>query len=138
VSGSAPTTGGEPNDGETPGALLEERVLQHIETLGGGEGFLAELFTGFISDAHGLKEKVVAEVDAGRFREARDELHALRGSAGSVGAQALFAACGRLSELCKEQRHGDARAAAAALASLIDRTAAAFSARSEQARDVRA
>jgi len=121
-----------------PDALLEERVLLHIGQLGGGDGFLAELFAGFISDARGLQEKVVAEVEAGHFRQARDELHALRGSAGSVGAQGLFAACGQLSGLCKEQRHGDARAAAAALASLIDRTAEAFSTRNEQTRDARA
>jgi len=121
-----------------PDALLEDRVLLHIEQLGGGDGFLVELFAGFISDARGLQEKVVAEVEAGHFRQARDELHALRGSAGSVGAQGLFAACGQLSGLCKEQRHGDARAAAAALASLIDRTAEAFSTRNEQTRDARA
>jgi len=116
-----------------PDALLEERVLRHIEQLGGGDGFLAELFAGFISDARGLQQKVVAEVEAGHFHRARDELHALRGSAGSVGAQGVFAACGQLSGLCKEQRHGDARTAAAALASLIERTAEAFSARHEQA-----
>jgi len=116
-----------------PGALLEERVLRHIEQLGGGDGFLTELFAGFISDARGLQQKVVAEVEAGHFRQARDELHALRGSAGSVGAQGVFAACGQLSGLCKEQRLGDARTAAAALASLIERTAEAFSARHEQA-----
>ena len=114
--------------------LLEERVLQHIEQLGGGHGFLAELFAGFIGDARNLQQKVVAEVEAGRFREARDELHALRGSAGSIGARELFTACGQLSGLCMEQRYGDARDAAIALASLIDRTAEAFSARREQAR----
>ncbi len=145
VSESAVATGQElatddrpPAETEESNSLLEERVLQHIEQLGGADGFLAELFAGFISDARGLQQKVVADVEVGRFRQARDELHALRGSAGSVGAQGLFAACGRLSGLCREQRHGDARAAAAALALLIDRTAEAFSARREQARDTSA
>jgi two-component system sensor histidine kinase RpfC len=118
--------------------LLEERVLCHVEQLGGGDAFLDELFDGFIDDARDLQRKVVDEVEARHFGQARDDLHALRGSAGSVGAQGVFDACGRLSTLCKEQRHGDARAAALALAALIDRTAAAFAARRERAGDVRA
>lgn len=136
----APTGGaaGPASGRDEPATLLEERVLRHIEQLGGGDGFLSELFAGFISDARGLQERIVSEVTAGHYQQARDELHALRGSAGSVGAQGLFDACARLSGLCQEQRHGDARAAAAALASLIDRTAAAFDARRERARDVRA
>jgi two-component system sensor histidine kinase RpfC len=135
---SAPAAAAPAPGRDEPATLLEERVLRHIEQLGGGDGFLCELFSGFISDARGLQQKIASEVTAGRYQQARDELHALRGSAGSVGAQGLFEACARLSGLCQDQRHGDARAAAAALAALIDRTAAAFDARRERARDVRA
>ncbi len=118
--------------------LLEERVLLHIEQLAGGEGFLGGLFDGFLADARELQTRIVTEVGARRFGEARDELHALRGSAGSVGAQGVFEACGHLSELCKAQRHGEARAAAAALAGLIEQTATAFAARRARTRGARA
>ena len=109
--------------------LLEERVLRHVEQLGGGHAFLDELFSGFIGDARNLQCTIAAAVEARRYHEARDDLHALRGSAGSLGAQALFDACARLSKLCQEQRHGEARAAVIALASLIDTTAEAFASR---------
>ncbi len=125
-------------DGGDVPELLEEQVLQHIESLAGGEGFLTELFDGFLADARTLQAKVLAEVTAGRLSHARDELHALRGSAGSVGAQGVFEACGRLSGLCKAQRYGEARAAATALAALIERTAEAFVARRARTRGARA
>ncbi len=118
--------------------LLEERVLRHIEQLAGGEGFLGGLFDGFLADARELQARIATEVAARRFGEARDELHALRGSAGSVGAQGVFEACGQLSELCKAQQHGAARDAAAALAVLIEETAAAFATRRARTRGARA
>jgi two-component system sensor histidine kinase RpfC len=123
---------------EATAELLEERVLRHIEQLAGGEGFLGGLFDGFVADARELQARIATEVAARRFSEARDELHALRGSAGSVGAQGVFEACGQLSELCKAQQHGAARDAAAALAVLIEQTAAAFATRRARTRDARA
>jgi two-component system sensor histidine kinase RpfC len=137
---STPDSFQEPPASAEDGAveLLEERVLQHIEQLAGGAGFLGELFDGFLADAHELQARIEQEVVAGRLSQARDELHALRGSAGSVGAQGVFEACGRLSELCKAQRLGEARAAAAVLPDLLERTAEAFAARRARTRGARA
>ncbi len=118
----------------TAPGLLEEHVLLYIEKLAGGERFLAELFVGFLADARELQASVVTDLGARRFSEARDALHALRGSAGSVGAQGVFEACGRLTELCQAQRHVEARAAATALAAMIESTAEAFAARRAQMR----
>ncbi|MDX1593300.1 MAG: ATP-binding protein, partial [Gammaproteobacteria bacterium] len=105
ADGSAPDRAGPPAaepvaappDAEASPELLEEHVLEHIEKLGGGERFLADLFEGFLDDARELQTTVVREVTAGQLNQARDALHALRGSAGSVGAQGIFEACGRLS-----------------------------------------
>ncbi|NCF10521.1 MAG: hypothetical protein GWP66_07560 [Gammaproteobacteria bacterium] len=46
----------------------------------------------------------------------------------------MFEACGRLTELCQAQRHVEARAAATALATMIESTAEAFAARRAQMR----
>jgi two-component system sensor histidine kinase RpfC len=47
----------------------------------------------FLEDAAGLIERIAQAVTAGDARAFRDEAHALRSSAGYVGAAGLFSLC---------------------------------------------
>ena len=83
-------------------------------------------------DARDLVGRISTAVEAQRWRTARDALHALRGSSGSVGAQLLSDACANLSRHCQAQDSSAASTAAGTLAELLERTAAAFAARCQR------
>jgi two-component system sensor histidine kinase RpfC len=68
---------------------IDRLALQGLEELGGGLDFVADLVTGFLRDAETLFEQLQQAVSAGNMRQFRDFSHALKGSAGSVGASRL-------------------------------------------------
>ena len=78
-------------------ARLNLQTLENLEQLGQGQSFLEELVHGFIRDTRELLEQLQDAVAAAAFNQARDLLHAIAGSAGSMGASALYEACSQLS-----------------------------------------
>ena len=86
------------------GGSLSPQTLEHLERLAQGSDFLEELIDGFISDTEDLLGRLRPAVDRCAFEEARDILHAIAGSAGSLGADTLYEAC---SQLSRATRLGD-------------------------------
>ncbi|MDD3447985.1 MAG: ATP-binding protein [Gammaproteobacteria bacterium] len=86
------------------GGSLSPQTLEHLERLAQGSDFLEELIGGFISDTEDLLGRLRPAVERSAFEEARDILHAIAGSAGSLGADTLYEAC---SQLSRATRLGD-------------------------------
>jgi two-component system sensor histidine kinase RpfC len=79
--------------GERAGPVLDDAKLASLARLDNGDGFLAQVIDEFIEDAAGIVERIAAAAAAGDAHTFRDEAHALRSSAGYVGATALFNLC---------------------------------------------
>jgi len=84
-------TGGEP--------LLDEEKLRELAALTDDPEFVPDLLRGFMKDAQTLIARMQAAVTAGRLHEFKDWVHALKGSAANVGAEALHHACARVHRL---------------------------------------
>jgi two-component system sensor histidine kinase RpfC len=69
--------------------LIEPLTLHGLEELGGGIGFVADLVDGFLRDAGLLFDQIDAALQQGDAGAFRDHAHALKGSAGSIGARRL-------------------------------------------------
>lgn len=95
LPGSAPHTGesttvnGQRELPAIHGDHIDRMVLQGLEELGGGLEFVADLVEGFLRDAETLFEELAEAVAADNMHQFRDLSHALKGSAGSVGASRL-------------------------------------------------
>ena len=93
------------DDGMPPSRVaadaLDRRVLRDLEELGGGLEFVADLTDGFVKGAELLFEQIESAIIGRDLRQFRDLSHALKGSAGSVGACRLHELSGhacRISE----------------------------------------
>jgi two-component system sensor histidine kinase RpfC len=82
-----------------PGNVLDYEQLKLLEGLGSRSDFMERLIGVFVEDSAALMDKMDGAVEGKRFGELRSLIHALRGSAGSIGAERLTRACTRLQEL---------------------------------------
>jgi len=73
----------------TDDALIDPSTLQSLEELGSGIAFVADLVEGFLRDAGELFDAIDNALQQDSAREFRDHAHALKGSAGSIGARRL-------------------------------------------------
>ena len=73
--------------------MLEQAKLASIARLDTGDGFLALVIDDFLVDAAAIIDRIEVAILSGDARSVRDEFHALRSSAGYVGASALFGLC---------------------------------------------
>ena len=71
------------------GEIIDRQVLRELEDLGGGLTFVSELIEGFTRDAESIFDQLGRSIGARALRQFRDLAHALKGSAGSVGARRL-------------------------------------------------
>ncbi|MGB5613655.1 MAG: ATP-binding protein [Sedimenticolaceae bacterium] len=76
-----------PSRGNTD--ILDRQALRDLEDLGGGLEFVADLADGFVRDAENLFEQLGKSIAERALRQFRDQSHALKGSAGSIGARRL-------------------------------------------------
>ena len=67
-------------------------TLSQLEALG-SPGFLERLIAVFVSDNEDLLRKIQASIAARNFIEVRNHLHAMKGSAASMGAERLTRVC---------------------------------------------
>jgi len=84
---------------EAPSGLLNYETLGLLEGLGSRSDFMEKLVRVFSDDNATLIGKMDEAVAAKRFGELRSLLHALKGSAGSIGADELARTCGRIHAL---------------------------------------
>ena len=78
---------------------LNYETLGLLEGLGSRSDFMEKLVRVFIDDNAVLIDKMGEAVGAKRYGELRSLLHALKGSAGSIGADQLARTCSRLHQL---------------------------------------
>jgi HPt (histidine-containing phosphotransfer) domain-containing protein len=71
-------------------------TLMHLEELGSTPDFLERLVGVFIADSQSLLAKMEASVAARNFGEFRAHLHAMKGSAASIGTERLTRLCATL------------------------------------------
>jgi two-component system sensor histidine kinase RpfC len=71
-------------------------TLSHLEELGSTPDFLERLIGVFIADSQSLLAKMEASVAARNFGEFRSHLHAMKGSAASIGTERLTRLCATL------------------------------------------
>ena len=77
-------------------AAANAETLSHLEELGSTPDFLERLVGVFIADSQLLLAKMEASVAARNFGEFRANLHAMKGSAASIGTERLTRLCATL------------------------------------------
>lgn len=82
--------------------LLDREKLQELEGIGRA-GFVADLVAGFLADGEKLVAAMVASTQEADYRGFREHVHALKGSAGSLGAMALYEKCREVSQVAPRE-----------------------------------
>ncbi len=103
-------------------AVLDFDQLTLLEGLGSRSDFMERLVGVFVGDSAALAEKMEAALDAKRFGEFRSLVHALKGSAGSIGAERLARTCTELQELAEGDLRLRGKVHLGKLRSDLDRT----------------
>jgi two-component system sensor histidine kinase RpfC len=91
---AAPVATGLP-DG-APAEAANAETLSRLEDLGSAPDFLERLVGVFIADSQSLLAKMEASVAARNFGDFRVQLHAMKGSAASIGTERLTRLCATL------------------------------------------
>ena len=76
--------------------IVNAETLTHLEELGSTPDFLERLVGVFVADSLSLLAKMEAAVAARNFGEFRSHLHAMKGSAASIGTERLTRLCASL------------------------------------------
>lgn len=75
------------------GHVLNDATLASLEIMGKRSSFIPDLINGFLRDSENLLNDMKTALGEKRHADFKDLVHAMKGSAGSVGAQALYDAC---------------------------------------------
>jgi two-component system sensor histidine kinase RpfC len=73
--------------------VLNDATLASLEIMGKRSTFIPELIHGFLKDTERLLDDMETALRLKKYADFRDLVHAMKGSAGSVGAQALYDIC---------------------------------------------
>jgi two-component system, sensor histidine kinase RpfC len=73
--------------------VLNAKTLADLELIGSGNRFMTELVHGFVQDGEALLRQMDAAVQSGRIDDLRDLIHAIKGSAATLGAERLYRTC---------------------------------------------
>jgi two-component system sensor histidine kinase RpfC len=73
--------------------VLNAATIAELELISSGSGFMPELINGFIQDGEALLRQMDAAVAAGQFETLKDLVHAMKGSAVTLGAEQLCKTC---------------------------------------------
>ncbi len=76
--------------------VVNTETLAHLEDLGSTPDFLERLVGVFVADSQSLLAKMEASVAARNFGDFRAHLHAMKGSAASIGTERLTRLCATL------------------------------------------
>lgn len=82
--------------------ILNDATLASLEIMGKRSSFIPELIHGFLHDTEGLLESMEKALREKRYEDFKDIAHAMKGSAGSVGAQSLYDICSGMSGVSDE------------------------------------
>ncbi len=105
---SAAAVAGEDTGGNL--AIINPAALRELELIGPGNTFMPELINGFAQDGEALLRQMEAAVAAGQYETLRDLVHAMKGSAVTLGADHLCRACVEVNnQTSSEQKASGAR-----------------------------
>ena len=79
-------------------AILSYATLAELEVIGRDSRFVDDLINGFVVDTRQLMQRCDQALQSRRYEEFKDLLHAIKGSAMSIGATSLRATCERLEQ----------------------------------------
>jgi len=79
--------------------ILNDATLASLEIMGKRSTFIPDLINGFLQDSEKLLADMKAALRLNRIQDFKDLVHAMKGSAGSVGAQALYDTCAVVGEM---------------------------------------
>jgi two-component system sensor histidine kinase RpfC len=89
-------------------AVANAETLRLLEDLGSHPAFVERLIDTFIKDHVALLAEMEQAVDAADYAELRRQLHAMKGSAASLGADRLAEACGRTQRMSDDEMKREA------------------------------
>jgi two-component system sensor histidine kinase RpfC len=78
---------------ETTQVVINPAALSELELISTENTFMPELLNGFIQDGEALLRQMDAAVAAGQYEALRDLVHAMKGSAVTLGAEQLCRTC---------------------------------------------
>jgi two-component system sensor histidine kinase RpfC len=106
-SHAAETTASDAGDAQL---VINPAALAELELIGSGSNFMPELVNGFVQDGEALLRQMEAAVAAGQVDALRDLVHAMKGSAVTLGAEQLCKTCAGInSQTASELQAGGAR-----------------------------
>ena len=120
------TTQNPPEPAQAAEEALDYALLGSLAELSPGGSFMQDLINGFLSDAEELLTRIddaVRDQDHAAFA---DRIHALKGSAGNIGAVVLFKACAAARGIRPEAFRADGAKAAGVLRTCLERSAEAL------------
>ena len=82
--------------------VLNDATLASLEIMGKRSAFIPELIHGFLSDTEQMLGEMEMALREKRYGDFKEIAHAMKGSAGSVGAQSLYDACAGVSRAADE------------------------------------
>lgn len=91
---SAPAAAKEGGEGTL--AVINPAALAELELISSGGSFMQELVNGFIQDGEALIRQMEAAVASQQYEALRDLVHAMKGSAVTLGAEQLCGTCAGL------------------------------------------
>jgi two-component system sensor histidine kinase RpfC len=98
----APETPVPPAATEQRAGVVDVEKLKELEGIG-RSGFVADLVAGFLTDGEKLVAAMAASVTEADYKGFREQVHALKGSAGSLGATALYEKCREVSQVAPRE-----------------------------------
>ena len=106
-------------------AAIDPRTLADLDALG-GPGFVADVTASFVAEAEEVVRTLAQAVADGNARLFRDQAHALRSSAGNVGARAIQDYCGSWQRMTTPELAQQGERAVAILGSELERVRVAL------------
>jgi two-component system sensor histidine kinase RpfC len=91
-------------------AVLNEETLASLELIGKRSGFMSDLIYGFLDDGEKLLREMQQALQQKRYEEFKDIAHALKGSAGGVGARVLYDISAGIGRMTQERLQAEASA----------------------------
>lgn len=73
--------------------ILDTKTLADLEMIGSGSRFMTELVNGFVQDGETLLRQMETAMEAKQFDDLKDLMHAMKGSAATLGAERLYRTC---------------------------------------------
>jgi two-component system sensor histidine kinase RpfC len=87
---------------DEPATVVDREKLKELEGIGRA-GFVADLVQGFLADGEKLVAAMGASMREADYKGFREHVHALKGSAGSLGAVGLFEKCREVSQVAPRE-----------------------------------